>query len=235
MNVSIWIRGGGMRSVTYAGFLAGIEHSEKYNITNVIGNSGGAVIASMFALQMPMKNVVKYFQEFNPYSAITDHNYDNWLNYGKAIFGDAQIEKTKIPLSIQAYCKNQKKIVFFDKGEINTAVIASSAVIKPFKWNDNLYLDSNELQTFDNHDTNSNTADKNIIIQTSLRNRPFFESVIKKIHLATIEKANLQHSQKPNYSLIEISIPRHSMVDKTKLDELFKLGYEQGMRFTIDN
>jgi len=234
MNISLWIRGGGMRSVAYAGFIEGILQTDQYTISRVIGNSGGSIIAAMLALDMPMKSAIDYFEGFNLYTAFLGKNYIHWEKYAHSIFGATDINKTDIPLIIQAYCKDKKKISYFSSGEICKAVVASSALIQAYEWNSHLYLDCNELNNVSLKDFEGNSQEKRVVINASMRKAPYFETFSKYIQLALIDSYSKSLYSKDNCTFVDIPVPTHSLFERKNLAHLFELGYKQGLHFKLN-
>ncbi|MBD3281039.1 hypothetical protein GF389_06020 [Candidatus Dojkabacteria bacterium] len=141
MRSAITIKGGLARGFGAIGFTRFLEE-EGFEPDVIAGSSSGAMVAAMYAVGVPWKEVVEIMTKFNflrltsPISVVRSGSLISYNTYRKQFeniadtFGikkDMNIEDLDKKLVIFATDTKTKKKVALDKGDLIEAILASSA------------------------------------------------------------------------------------------------------------
>ena len=246
-KIGFVLSGGGTKSLAHAGAL---KFFEEQNIKPHIisGTSSGSIIAALYAWGKSPEEILEFFKSiyfFNwkhftiKKAGIIDSN--SFVKYFEGIFGNAFLGDLKIPVYITATDLVKGKLkIFNEKSKIVDAVLASSSfpgVISPYEIDGHIYSDGGIL----NHFPTDVLLDKcDYIIGV-------YVSPIQKIEakdLTTIKLVTTRafdllyaHSNMQKFSNCDLIIQPDELsnystfeTSKTKMDIIFKLGYEEAKK-----
>lgn len=239
IKVGFSFSGGGARAAAQIGI---IKAFEEHGIIahEVVGTSGGAIIAAMYAAGMSSEkmselaaegNVFKIYKAGIPLKGLTNLNYlkqllEKYLDVDN--FG-----KLKIPLSVVAANLVTGEKEFFNKGNLHKAVMASCAipmVFNPIKIKGQIYADGG---IFDNLPISplrphcDMTIGMNVMPSSHVSKRKL--DSIFSIGMRVFDMAIASNSRN-NYPLFDMVIEPHDVVDYgvfsfDKSSELIEIGY----------
>lgn len=242
-NIGLVLSGGGSKGIAHAGVL---QFLEEQNIapTHLSGSSAGAIVAALYANGMSPKEILSFFKSIYffhwkhfTFSKAGFIDPESFKNYFFGIFQDTLLADLKIPIHITATNMVKGKLTVFDaKTKTIDAILASSAfpgVISPYEINGEWYSDGGILNHFPTEPLRD-LCDSLIGVYVSpmqkitAKDLTSIKSVTSRAYdLLTANSSIAKFSQcewliEPeelsNYSTFETS--------KSKMDAIFKIGYE---------
>lgn len=250
-NIGLVLSGGGAKGIAHAGALQFLE--EKNIKPSVIsGTSAGAIIASLYAFGKKPSEILTFFKSiyFFHWSHFTLKkpgivNSKSFKEYFDKVFGETKIRDLDIPIIITAtdIVKGKLKI-FKPETKLSDAVLASSAfpgIISPYKINNNLYSDGGILNHFPT-DLIQGMCDNVIGVYVSPL-QDITEKDLTSIKAVTTRAFDLlsAHSNYQKFSLCDLVIQPKELskystfeTNKTKMDAIFKIGYEEAKKALKD-
>lgn len=170
---SVILAGGGIKALSYLGFLHAIE--EKGLKPDIIGGySGGALIGAAYSLGFSFERIKNVLGKlswwklvdmsiFSQRSLMSDKKITSQL---KELFGDTKIEELEPKLII--FCSNlsKKRLDYFDKGNLLTYTRASMSlapVIPSIFINGDEYLDAAYISAFPTEEMHKITNGQKIV------------------------------------------------------------------------
>lgn len=250
-NIGLVLSGGGAKGIAHAGALQFLE--EKNIKPSVIsGTSAGAIIASLYAFGKTPSEILTFFKSiyFFHWSHFTLKkagivDSESFKEYFDKVFGETKIRDLDIPIIITAtdIVKGKLKI-FKPETKLSDAVLASSAfpgIISPYKINNNLYSDGGILNHFPT-DLIQGMCDNVIGVYVSPL-QDITEKDLTSIKAVTTRAFDLlsAHSNYQKFSLCDLVIQPKELskystfeTNKTKMDAIFKIGYEEAKKALKD-
>lgn len=246
-NIGLVLSGGGSKGIAHAGILQYLEEREiKPSI--ISGTSAGAIIAALYAYGKTPNEILTFFKSiyFFHWSHFTLKkpgivDSESYKEYFDKIFGETKIGDLNIPIIITAtdIVKGKLKI-FKPSTKLSDAVLASSAfpgVISPYKINNVLYSDGGILNHFPT-DLIQGRCDNIIGIYVSPI-QDIVEKDLNSIKAVTTRAFDLLSAQGnyQKFSLCDLVIEPKELskystfeTNKTKMDAIFKIGYEEAKK-----
>lgn len=225
-----------------------IRLQEQFNITDIVGTSGGAIVGSLIALYKESKEIIKIIENID-LSSLLDFNF-NPLDFDGLICGDKILEQFKKYFNYQfkdircnlniitTQVKDLSEFVFNHKNTPDIylydslrATMSLGAIFEPHIINKNAFIDggyvNNTAHDFWGIDENVYTIkikDKNIYTITNILNAV-------EISLLTGIKANeLKHKEdNPKGHYIEILNSENFLnfsFTKKEIEQMIKKGYQ---------
>ena len=250
-NIGLVLSGGGAKGIAHAGALQFLE--EKNIKPSVIsGTSAGAIIASLYAFGKKPSEILTFFKSiyFFHWSHFTLKkpgivDSESFKEYFDKVFGETKIRDLDITIIITAtdIVKGKLKI-FKPETKLSDAVLASSAfpgIISPYKINNNLYSDGGILNHFPT-DLIQGMCDNVIGVYVSPL-QDITEKDLTSIKAVTTRAFDLlsAHSNYQKFSLCDLVIQPKELskystfeTNKTKMDAIFKIGYEEAKKALKD-
>lgn len=250
-NIGLVLSGGGAKGIAHAGALQFLE--EKNIKPSVIsGTSAGAIIASLYAFGKKPSEILTFFKSiyFFHWSHFTLKkpgivDSESFKEYFDKVFGETKIRDLDIPIIITAtdIVKGKLKI-FKPETKLSDAVLASSAfpgIISPYKINNNLYSDGGILNHFPT-DLIQGMCNNVIGVYVSPL-QDITEKDLTSIKAVTTRAFDLlsAHSNYQKFSLCDLVIQPKELskystfeTNKTKMDAIFKIGYEEAKKALKD-
>ncbi len=139
-TLGLSLSGGGAKSLIYLGIIKALRE-EKLPISVIGGLSGGALIAGLIGCGKSIEEIIEIATE-TKFSRLIDINYTDGVEILdhkkvykllKELIGDARIEDCNPKVLIFATDIEKQKALVLDKGELASAMIASSALPPLFK------------------------------------------------------------------------------------------------------
>lgn len=246
-NIGLVLSGGGSKGIAHAGVIKFLE--EKNIKPSVIsGTSAGAIIAALYAFGKTPNEILDFFKSIYFFhwrhftlkkAGIVDS--ESFKNYFDAVFGETKIGDLEIPVIITATDLVRGKLkIFKPETKLSDAVLASSAfpgIISPFKINNTLYSDGGILNHFPT-DLLQGRCDTIIGVYVS----PIQDTVekdlnsIRSVTTRAFELLSAQGNHQ-KFSLCDVvvepkELSRYSTFEtnKTKMDAIFNIGYEEAKK-----
>jgi NTE family protein len=241
MKVGLVLSGGGARGISHIGVLKALDELG-VPVHCISGTSIGAVIGALYANGFSPDNILEiivktsFFRSIRPAwtlkGLLSMHSLHNLL---LKFIPHNSFEALAIPLTVSATDLKKGKSVYFSRGELIPALLASSSVpvvFNPYKLNGSIYIDGGVLDNLPAKAIRSE-CDFLIALHCNHVNDDFegknFRSVIERSLLMAI---NGNTSANLNLCDIVIQPPeagKISTFEFGKAKELVEIGY----RFTI--
>jgi NTE family protein len=246
-NIGLVLSGGGSKGIAHAG---AIKFLEEQNIkpTTISGTSAGAIIAAFYAFGKTPEEILAFFKSIYFFHwrhftlkkpGIIDS--DSFKEYFDSVFQETTIGDLPIPIHITATDLVRGKLkVFRPQTKISDAILASSAfpgVLSPYKINKSLYSDGGILNHFPS-DLIQGRCDHIIGIYVSPV-QDIEAKDLKSIRAITTRAFDLLSAQ-GNYQKFnlcdwviepkELSKFSTFETNKTKMDAIFKIGYDEAKK-----
>lgn len=152
-RVVLSLGGGGARGIAHVGVIKYLEDHE-IPIDAIAGTSMGALIASLYAFGRSTDEIIEIFSRLNPFEyrglSFEKYRLGIWKNTSlmetlyQEFPDNPNIEDSKIKLYIATTRLKDGKAVFFEKGNLIDAILASCAIpgiYNPQDINGELYTD----------------------------------------------------------------------------------------------
>jgi NTE family protein len=246
-NIGLVLSGGGSKGIAHAGALQYLEE-QKIKPSIISGTSAGAIIAALYAFGETPNEVLTFFKSiyFFHWSHFTLKkpgivDSESFKDYFDKVFGQTKIGDLEIPIIITAtdIVKGKLKI-FKAETKLSDAVLASSAfpgIISPYKINNSLYSDGGILNHFPT-DLIQGRCDNIIGVYVSPI-QDIEEKDLNSIKAVTTRAFDLlsAHGNYQKFSLCDLVIEPKELskystfeTNKTKMDVIFNIGYEEAKR-----
>ncbi len=136
-SLGLALSGGGTRGFAHIGVFRALEEAD-IPVSFVTGTSAGSIMGAMYCAGMPWQEILKNSQTFSRRDILEKRwligsNSQNIAQIVHRFLGDISIEELKIPFAAVAVDLQSGEEVVFTKGNLATAVSASSAVPILFK------------------------------------------------------------------------------------------------------
>lgn len=242
-SIGLVLSGGGSKGIAHAGVLHFLE--EKKMIPNQIaGSSAGAIVAALYSSGKSPLEILDFFKSIYffhwkhfTFSKAGLIDPDSFKIYFSALFKDTVIGELKIPIHITATDMIKGNLTVFDsKTKVIDAILASSAVpgvISPYEIDGHLYSDGGILNHFPT-ELVKDICDYAIGV---------YVSPLQKVHateLKTIKSittrafdlltanSSLSKFHDCDWLIQPDALSAYSTFEtsKTKMDAIFKIGYE---------
>lgn len=251
MKLSVCLSGGGARGSFELGVLQ-YMHENNIDIENFSGSSIGSVIACSYASGVEPKKILEIFKTKELKDSIKFNYFlggllkiDEEAKIFKELFPIQNIEDIPKNVFVCIYDYKNKKIEYVNKGSVEKACLASTALIpvfRPIKLNGNSYIDGGlkdnlpitPLLNFENKilsidlfplkkqkNKSYEKASKTINPFKIIRNK-IFEEMISN-HLISVQKSD--------YYLTNEKLRGLKILSFENLDYGFNLGYETAVEF----
>lgn len=154
-SIALVLSGGGARGLAHIGVLKSLDHL-KIKISSIGGCSMGGLIASLFAIGIPIKEIEKIARRYSTTREIiklvdlTPHHKGIILSQklrsflSRFIDESIDIQETQIPLFMNAVNLSTGKEEILDQGNLLNAILSTTAVpgfISPFESKDRILAD----------------------------------------------------------------------------------------------
>lgn len=237
-KIGLTLSGGGARGIAHLGVIKALQEMG-IQIDRIAGTSAGAIIGAFFSAGYKIDEILKIAKEK------TFFGFSNLL-FGKAglfdmkafeevykiYFKDNAIETLPIPLTIVATDIVNGEVKYFDKGDLNQALKASSCVplvFQPVKYDGTILLDGGILNNFPIEPLKGH-CEKIIGVHVNSLSKNFNEVHMKDLldrsfHFA-LNKEVIEKSGQCDVFIEPPNMSRFGMFDMSKLDEMFEFAYQ---------
>lgn len=235
-RIGFSIRGGGMKSVAYAGALKAFDEMG-LKPSAMVTASGGTIVGASYALGYSSDEIFNHFKIFKPYSifslrsAIRGNfiNYSTWVSHARMISKRNRVEELPIKLYIQATDVSRGCLVYIEEGDLAKAAIASSAVLTPFSFRHRRYIDGEYAPEYGINKLREFGCDTTIIIDLSEKKTKFSPlDIVRTIQIKALE---LDEKYNPADYKISIKIPPTFPFSMRNLESIYNAGYKQTLDF----
>ena len=246
-NIGLVLSGGGSKAIAHAGILKFLEE-QNIKPSIISGTSAGAIIAAMYAFGKTPNEILAFFKSiyFFHWSHFTLKkpgivDSESFKDYFDKIFGETKIGELEIPVIITATDMVKGKLkIFKPETKLTEALLASSAfpgVISPYRVNKVLYSDGGILNHFPT-DLVQGRCDSIIGVYVSPI-QDIDEKDLNSIRAVTTRAFELLSAQGnyQKFSLCDLVIEPKELskystfeTNKTKMDAIFNIGYEEAKK-----
>lgn len=244
-KLGLSMRGGGTRCFSYIGVIKYLEEKDQ-KIGHVIGSSGGALIAAMYAFGYSIEELSKLaselkIREFVGFKSITTRTLLSEVKVRERLeklFGNQKIENALTPLTIQATDNETGENVLLTQGNVVSAVMASMAnsiILPPIEFGGQKLVDGDYSSTYATSYLKENGCDTVIGMypgpylpenpQDSEKN-PVARS-FRSISISLYNLVKFAEKLDPPDYVIENMAGDLYFLDTSKTGELVQTGYEK--------
>lgn len=136
-SLGLALSGGGTRGFAHVGVFRALQEAE-ISVQYVAGTSAGSIFGALFCAEMPWEQMLEKAKTFSRKDVLEKRwllgsDAMNIAQIVRRFVGNVNIEQLKIPFAAVAVDLELGEEVVFTKGEVATAVSASSAVPLLFK------------------------------------------------------------------------------------------------------
>jgi NTE family protein len=240
-KIGLVLSGGGIRGVAHLGVIKALNEMG-IQVDAVSGTSAGAIVGAFHCSGFNTDEILQIVKEKKFFG------FSNFL-FGKAgffdmitfkdlyltYFEDNKIENLSKPLFITATDIVKGELRYFDKGDLDVALMASSCVpmvFQPIEHDGTIFLDGGILNNFPIEPL-LNTCDKIIGVHVNSLskdlNQIHMKDMLDRSFHFTIS-SQVKHKMKDCSVFIEPpNMSRFGMFDMGKIDEIYSYGYEYAL------
>lgn len=246
-KVGIVLSGGGIRGIAHLGVLKAFINAG-ITFSHISGTSAGSIAGAFYAAGIDPEEGLKIFIKAKLLRFIRPAvgslgliNIENTANLLKEYFPDDQIENLKIPLTIAATNFSKGRLVYFTKGPLIRAILASSCIpgiFRPIMIDNQMYVDGGVLNNFPVEPLLNNC---DFIIGSSCNHlKPIqkITNITSLIARAGVMSVNKDVEQKAAFCNILIEpkgMGEISTFDTKKAEIIYWLAYEETLRAINSN
>ncbi len=241
MKIALVLSGGGAKGAFHLGILTFLEE-QKIEISAYSATSIGSIIACSHASEVPAREQLKIFKSAELKSIIKFNYFKKGLlriNHESKIIKELlpleNLEDLKKEVYINAYDLKQKKLHYFNKGNIISLCLASSALIpmfRPISYKnmsliDGGLFDNIPIKPLLNKDYKILSLD--VMPRTKSLNKTSLNPIkfIKKKIFRDLHK-NINFSIKhSDYYLTSLALREFKLLSLKDLDACYKIGYKE--------
>ncbi len=235
-KIGLSIRGGGTKSVAYAGVLKAFEELE-IPIHAIVSASGGSAVATYHALGLKPEQILENLKKVRPYSIFSLRSlirgriadYREWEEFAQQATQGKRIEDTQIKLFIQATNVNTHELEYIETGDLAKAVVASSAILYPYKFKHRQYVDGEYSPAYGIDKLEEFGCDITFIINLHEGRKRF--SLLDIARLSQAKAFKFDENLHPADFKISVRIPATFPFSLKGMDKIFDHGYKQALRF----
>lgn len=238
-SVSLVLSGGGSRCVFSLGVIKYLEE-KGISISAISGSSGGAIVGSLIASGKSSEEALELIESINYKKAVKFNYFRNGLFHlkkAKELYEELievkELSELKIKMFITAVDLAKGEIVYFDRGNIASLVMASSSlfpIFTPYEYENRLYIDGGvmnnlPIEPLQDRDEKILAINVNPLIELH-RSRWRFSQTLKR-SLYLMFNANMQvRKDKVDFYLEPKEIGRFSIFNTKCFGECFEMGYK---------
>jgi len=246
-KVGIVLSGGGIRGIAHLGVLKAFINAG-ITFSHISGTSAGSIAGAFYAAGIDPEEGLKIFIKAKLLRFIRPAvgslgliNIENTANLLKEYFPHDQIENLKIPLTIAATNFSEGRLVYFTKGPLIKAILASSCIpgiFRPIMIDNQMYVDGGVLNNFPVEPLLNNC---DFIIGSSCNHlKPIqkITNITSLIARAGVMSVNKDVEQKAAFCNILIEpkgMGEISTFDTKKAEIIYWLAYEETLRAINNN
>lgn len=245
-KIGIVLSGGGIRGIAHLGVMKAFNNVG-IKFSHVSGTSAGSIAGAFYAAGMDPEEVLNVFVKTRLLKFIRPAmgslgliNIEYLTGLLKEYLPNENIEDLKVPLTIATTNFSEGSLVYFDKGPLIRAVLASSCIpgiFKPIMIDGQMYVDGGILNNFPVEPLLNNC---DFIIGSSCNHLKPVDKIAKITALvarAGLMSINKDMEQKAAFCNVMIE-PRGmgeiSTFDTKKAETIYWLAYEETLK-TIKN
>ncbi len=240
-NIGIVLSGGGVRGVAHLGVLQALNEAGIYP-THLSGSSAGAIVGAMYAYGYQPEEILEiiiqtnYFKFFRPaisFKAILKMDLLEAL-YAKYLPIDS-FASLKRPFTLAATDIHKGKTVYFSKGPLIRALMASSCIpgmFEPILIDNNYYIDGGVLNNLPVEplegicETIIGVNCNHLPEQQNITN---IKGLIERTVIMSMNYNVYTRKDKCTYFIEPKGLAQYGVLEIKKAREIFKEGYEAGI------
>jgi NTE family protein len=241
--IGLVLSGGGSKGIAHAGVLQFLNEQNIYP-TQISGSSAGSIVAALYGSGKTPKEILDFFKSIYffhwkhfTFSKAGLIDPESFKEYFIEIFEDSVLGDLKIPIHITATNMVKGNLTVFDaKTKTIDAILASSAfpgVISPYEINGELYSDGGIL----NHFPTELIQDKCAFLigvyvspmqKIQAKDLTSIKSVTSRAFDLLTANSSLNKFNTCHWLIEPEELSAYSTFEtsKTKMDAIFKIGYE---------
>lgn len=246
-KIGLALSGGVVLGMAHIGVLKALKECS-INIDYISGTSAGALVSCLYAfnkscdelreiaLGLSWTNLTEL--SFSRLGLLSNNKMKEMIHHQ---IGESTFDQAEIPLSIVATNISTGKKVVIDKGDVATAVMASTSIpgiFKPVALNNQLLVDGGLVENVPISPLKKMGADFIISVDLNARyiiNRTpknIIELLLNSFHFSLSNTSRIQTADAD--ILIEPNLSSFNIVDMNQASQLIKKGYEETMNVIIN-
>jgi NTE family protein len=226
--------GGGIRAITFMGATKALEENG-YQVENLIGYSGGGVVAAAISRGIPLEKLRQYINRSQILLHISHKKLESLFHN---IFGDINLEDLPQKVFIQATDVEKEQVITFTKGKLYQVLTAScnQMLSKPVKLQGCHLVDGGVGGGTGCNILRASGA-KNIIVmhpgppayRTNILEK-FFNPLQKYISITTQSLIALDNLAHPPEYFIDNLANNYGALNYSSNKKLYQLGYDKTLK-----
>lgn len=240
-KTALVLSGGGTRGIAHIGVLKAFDELG-IKIDAISGVSAGAIAGVFYADGMKPDDIFDLFKDKDLFDLsaldIPSNGFFNLKNLKTNILSELKakkIEDLQIDFTCAAVDLNNIKVVYFNSGEINDRVVASSSIpvlFKPQIIDGITYVDGGLLDNFPVSPV-LNKAETIIAVNTNyLVYKDNFEKktdIIQRVFHTSVNKSVIENKKKVDILIEPKELTKYNILDNSYVDEIFEIGYNSAL------
>lgn len=240
-KIGIALSGGGPRGIAHIGFIQAL-HDLGITPSAVTGTSVGSLVGALYCFGVPLEKQRVFAEEMtwasvsrlspSRYALATNENIASIIDH---FFGKKNIEESNIPLAIVATDISNGEKIILRKGDVATAIMASSAIpgmFAPVTIKNRMLVDGGVIENLPLSPLKDMPADfivANDLMTFRLKQKPTGVSeVINNAFYILISNTRQYHDESAQL-IIKPKITSLGRTDKKTLKQMYQAGYEATM------
>lgn len=240
-KIGLALSGGGARGIAHLGVIKAFkEKGIEFDI--ISGTSAGAIIGALYADGYSTNDILKILLDIKPFKFLQPALNSKGLlkmeliqKFLEDYLPHNSFESLKKPLYVAVTNIRTGESEYFSKGELIPVICASSCIpvlFNPIQFNDEKYIDGGILNNLpaevlkDKVNTvvgiHSNPIDRNFVMKN-------FSNALERALMLAITRNVYLSASSCDYLIEPKGLEPFKVMDIGKANEIFKIGYEQGL------
>lgn len=241
-NIGLALSGGGVRAVSHLGVMQALTD---YGIrfSHISGTSAGAIAAAFFGEGYAPKDFLQMLKQTSLLKLLRpSFGSTGLISILKTRFlikhyiPHNSFQKLKIPVTVTAVDLGEGRLVYFNDGELDMAILASCClpgIFKPIMLNNHMYVDGGVLNNFPveplvgNCDFIIGSSCNHLEIVTEIKS---FGNLIDRAAMIAINSTLNTHKILCDVVIEPHGLGGYGIFDMNAAEEIYMIGYEEGLK-----
>jgi NTE family protein len=243
-TVGLVLSGGGVRGMAHIGVIKAMQEFG-VEATVVAGSSVGALVGALYASDMSVVDMLKFFKEtplfkYNYFAVAKPGliNTERFIDAFKGYFPEDSFEALKKELHVVATNLELGEEVFISKGELIKPLLASAAlppVFSPIEYNGALHADGGIMNNFPSEPLLSKVEfiiGSNVSVVSKLEKKHLNNSfqLTSRVTGLMIYAINREKINNCNLIIEPQELEHIGILDRRGIEKAYAIGYETAVR-----
>jgi NTE family protein len=241
-RIGLALSGGGVRGVAHLGVMQAFT-DRGIKFSHISGTSAGAIAAAFFAEGYAPKDILQLIKENSLLKLLRPaFGGDGLMSILNARFLISKyiphnsFQNLKTQVTISAVDLGEAKLVYFTRGELDMAILASCClpgIFKPIMINNRMYIDGGILNNFPVEPLVGNC---DLIIGSSCNHLPVvtaiksFGNLVERAAMIAINSGLNTHKMLCDIVIEPHGLGGYGIFDTDAAEEIYMIGYEEGLK-----